>query len=74
MAKIDKIFDLLKYDETKINDGIMFAQWAEWEGEIVTLSREDTRWVYKQLRKLQIVENEFNKIAKMIDDINGVVR
>ena len=72
MAKIDKIFDLLKYDETKIKDGIMFAQWAEWEGEIVTLSREDTRWVYKQLRKLQIIENEFNKIAKMIDDINGV--
>lgn len=46
------INELLKYSEEKINDGINFAQWKEWDGEIITLKREDTRWVYKQLKKV----------------------
>ena len=49
---IKNIDGLLTFDEEKVDDGINFAQWKEWDGEIITLKREDTRWVYKQLKKV----------------------
>lgn len=46
----------LKFDPEKIDDGINMSFWEEWAGEIITLKREDTRWVWKQLQKLKELE------------------
>lgn len=50
--KLAKARANLQYDPEKVDDGIRMAQWKEWEGETVTLDPEETKWVYKQLKKL----------------------
>lgn len=50
--KLAKAMANLQYDPERVDDGIRMALWKEWEGETVTLDREETKWVYKQLKKL----------------------
>lgn len=64
MAKLDEAREHLKFDPEKVEDGINYAQWEEWDGEIVNLNREDTRWVAKQLKKLRELEDLVNRLRR----------
>ena len=45
-------------DVKQINDGIHYAQWKEWAGEEVKLSREDSAWVWEKLKEWNAMKSK----------------
>jgi hypothetical protein len=65
--KLDEARQHLVYDPEKVNDGINYSQWEEWAGEIITLQREDTRWVWKQLQRLIEAERDLTVARELAE-------
>jgi hypothetical protein len=65
--KLDEARENLIFNPEKVNDGINYAQWREWDGEIITLQRKDTRWVWKQLQRLTEAENDLDKARALAE-------
>lgn len=64
-SKLNVVRKELQFDEKKVDDGISYGQWKEWAGEIITLQREDTRWVWEKLQRLE-------KLEKVIDQLRRI--
>lgn len=62
--KLAKARANFQYDETKVMDGIRRAQWREWAGEIVTLDRDESQWVWDKLQRLDKLEELIHKIKQ----------
>lgn len=70
----DEALAELTTNHENIDDGIWLSRWKEWDGEIVILDREATRWVWKQLKKIEdqriIIDELYGRIAEMQDFID----
>lgn len=64
-SKLNVVRKSLQFDEKKVDDGIAYAQWKEWDGEIVTLQREDTLWVWEKLQRLQKFEEAIDQLRRI---------
>lgn len=64
-SKLNVARKALEFDEKKVDDGIAYAQWKEWAGEIVTLQREDTQWVWEKLQRLRKLEETVDQLRRI---------
>lgn len=64
-SKLNVVRKELQFDRKKIDDGIAYGQWEEWAGEIITLQREDTRWVWEKLQRLEKLEKAIDQLRRI---------
>lgn len=63
--KLEEARKNLQYNEAKVMDGIHYAEWKEWAGEIITLQREDTQWVWEKLQRLRKLEEVVDQLRRI---------
>ena len=58
LDKLSEARKHLEYNPTEVRDGINYAQWKEWAGEEVKLSREDSAWVWEKLKEWNAMKSK----------------